>query len=127
LCVNYKIENGGIIKEPAKCTKKDLLKDINQLLIHGWDSDFVTGAETSITIWARDERGNLDMFEIDPEEVDEILRGNDEFRKELRKRFKEFLKNKEIEGISISDAFMDCCYGTDEICDFEEMLGEESL
>ena len=38
------------------------------------------------------------------------------------KKFLELIKDKKIEGIHILDAYMECCYGTEEICDFEDML-----
>jgi len=130
LCVLHEIVDGKVLKKPEKCTKKGLIKSINELLIHGWDSEYVSGIDTTIRIWARDEFGNLDSFEIEPEVVLEILRfgeESDKIRKETRRRYRDFLKGKKIEGIQIIDAYRECCYGTEEICNFEEMLKEESL
>jgi len=122
LCVYYKRENGKIVKVPDRCRKSDLIRDINHLLIRGWDSEYISGTDTNITIWARDEYDELDNFDIYSYAVNEILAGNDDFRRELRKEYREFLSDKDIVGIHISDAFMECCYGTDEICDFDEMI-----
>jgi len=54
VCVYYDEKDGKTIKIPEKCTKRDLMKGINQLLIRGLDSDYVTGDDTKIAIWARD-------------------------------------------------------------------------
>ena len=120
--MDYVEENGCIIKKPEKCTKTGMMKAITDLLVHGWDSEYITGADTVLTIWARDKYGNLDSFNIEPDAIDKILRGNDEFRRELRREYREFLRDKKIEGIHISDAYTECCYGTPEICDFDEMV-----
>ena len=125
VCVYYDEKDGKTIKIPEKCTKRDLMKGINQLLVRGLDSDYVTGADTEIAIWARDKWGDLEMFTIEDEVVHEILAGNDKLRKEIRKQYREFVEDKKIEGIHILDAYMECCYGTAEICDFEDILGNE--
>ena len=98
----------------------DMTKEINGLLVHGWDGWYVNGL-ADVTIWAEDLHGELDFFDIDNDVALEIINGDNKLRKEVRKEYREFLRDKKIVGVSISDPDFECCCGIDRICDFEEM------
>lgn len=127
LCTGYMLDSSGEeVKYAETCRKDELLKCINNALVHGWDECYLCDlADATVNVWVKNKNGELESFEIDPDTLYLIFsgsKGSDELRKEIRKEFLEFKKKGKIVGIYIGGAFGECCYGTDEICDFAGML-----
>ena len=120
VCKFYEWKDDKLVCEEKKCKKSDVFKVISSLLVRGYD-EYLT-PDHMIRVVAKDKyTGETEDFELWENEILEILRGNDEFRREVRREYREFLEDKEIVAIELIDSFFECCWGDREYC-----LGDEN-
>jgi len=115
ICV-YPTEDGVIVRRCSiREIMKELRRDLREAAITG---DIIYGFDSTLRII----RDDGEEFEIEPSQFDEVLSGNEALGKEILRDLREFLRDRKIIALQYYDSEGECCYGTDEYCDFEEMI-----
>ena len=125
ICKFYEFKNGEVVHTTERCTKDQVFRTINGLLIKGWDEDLTP--DHLIRIVGRDQYGQLSDFEIYEDEIHSILAGDDDLRKQIRKEYLQWRKDKEIVAIELQDSYFECCWGERWYClGYQPSYGENN-